>query len=208
MKVVCVIADVVASRHVSDRTALQDQLAATLHAINQNRHGLLSPYTITLGDEFQAVLQSADGIFADLALMQSQVHPTAVRFSIGGGPLATPVNNVSAIGMDGPAFYAARSGIEHLKKTRERLRVSIPGAAAEWIDPVLSFISHAQAKWPASRFVILHHLLTGKRVSEIQPEVRLTPAAVYKSTNAGGLREMVRILKAVEHAIDVALAQA
>jgi hypothetical protein len=77
----------------------------------ENMH-LISPYTITLGDEFQAVLKNARHLFGDIITILYVIYPTKIRFSIGIGDIQTPVNPNQAIGMDGTAFYNARTGID------------------------------------------------------------------------------------------------
>lgn len=39
-----------------------------------------------------------------------------IRFSIGWGDISTELSSRSSLGMDGPAFYLAREGIESLRK--------------------------------------------------------------------------------------------
>ncbi len=53
MNYIVVIADVVASRNIADRALIQDQFVATLSRLNDRNLQLVSPYTVTLGDEFQ-----------------------------------------------------------------------------------------------------------------------------------------------------------
>jgi hypothetical protein len=205
--VICLIADVVASRFVPDRASLQATLTEVLRHLNEGHDRLLSPYTLTLGDEFQAVFRAADGLFADLTSIQTCLYPTELRFAIGVGPLSTPLNPASALGMDGPAFHTARNGMQQLKGSRARYRVNLHERTPAWIDPVLQVVSHAVTRWPATRLQVLHYLLRGVRLAEVPGKVHLTPAAVYKSAQAGDLRNIVAILEEVERAIDAALAE-
>lgn len=55
MQYFCVIADLVDSRLLSDRREFQQLLKEKLKDVSAESSGLVSPYTITLGDEFQAV---------------------------------------------------------------------------------------------------------------------------------------------------------
>src|SRR5438046_7843335 len=117
MTVLCVIGDIVKSRKLPQRDRVQLQLAKGLKEVNTIAgRRLLSPYTLTLGDEFQAVYGHADQLFYDLWSIVYRIHPTRLRFSVAVGALSTRINRRSAVGMDGPAFHEARSGIDELRR--------------------------------------------------------------------------------------------
>ena len=68
MNVVALIADIVDSRAIPERARFQRSLKTTLAAVNKrSRRSLLSPVTLTLGDEFQAVYPALDSALAATA---------------------------------------------------------------------------------------------------------------------------------------------
>jgi hypothetical protein len=206
VRVICVVADLVASRRIENREAFQAALTGALNTINANRTDLLSPYTITLGDEFQAVYKCGDRLFIDFSFLQSAIYPTKARFSVGVGSLTTPINPDRAIGMDGPAFHLAREGITELKRVPSLFRVMISDSApTSWINPALDLISHVQANWRKTRLQILYGLLLKANVKAIADQVRLTPAAVYKNIQAGALDTIALLYQRVCDAVNSAL---
>lgn len=92
----CVIGDLVLSRQITARRAFQTRLNQGLQELGRARRDIVSPYTITLGDEFQAVYASPKRIFRDLLAVQSLAHPTRVRFAIGVGSLTTRLNRTES----------------------------------------------------------------------------------------------------------------
>lgn len=68
VKVIAVIADIVDSRQIERRQEFQRRLQACLGDLNETSSALLSPYTITLGDEFQAVYKAGSRVVEDLLL--------------------------------------------------------------------------------------------------------------------------------------------
>lgn len=196
MKLICVIGDVVRSRSVGDRPRLQAQLQRTLGGVNRKRRKLLvSPCTITLGDEFQAVYRDAGSLFNDFWTIMHDVYPVAVRFSVGIGTLSTPVNRKRAIGMDGPAFHAARAGLTELKRSRFAFRITEPDATVPpWINSSLDLISHVSGNWKKSRLSVFRGLLEEREARVIAEEVGLTSAAVYKNIKNGALRTTKSLL--------------
>ena len=125
MQYIALIGDIVDSKGQARRGDLQRTLAAELKRISErSKSKLASPYTITLGDEFQAVYKSADNVFLDIFSILAELAPGAeARFGIGVGELTTAINPKQALGMDGPAFHRARDAISILKKSGYLIRL-------------------------------------------------------------------------------------
>jgi len=116
-KFIVIIGDIISSRKVENRNALQSKLLDVFNELNSPDHEnhLVSPYTITLGDEFQAVYDNANCLFLDSIRILERTFPQKIRFSFGIGEISTDINREQSLGMDGSAFYYAREGITHLK---------------------------------------------------------------------------------------------
>lgn len=205
MPVLVIIADMVASRHASDRNALQQSLQRVLAELNQQQP-LLSPYTITLGDEFQAVLADAQQVFQQCAIIQAALYPVRVRFSLAIGDISTEINRQQALGMDGPAFYAARDGIELLRKNRGLYHVSgLPGESAALANASLQLLSHNVNKWKQHRHTIMAALGQGHKVKQIAEQLGISDKAVYKSISTGAVEYNLEIFRQLAILINQAL---
>lgn len=198
MKYLAVIGDVVNSRDLPRRDAFQVRLAGVLKRTSARNPSLASPYTITLGDEFQAVYRGADRLFVDLFSLWRDVHPAEVRFAIGVGGLSTQINRKQALGMDGPAFHRAREAITALKKTDYRIRLlgdPPPPKGAEFdhwklLNGLFNLMSHQIVSWEKNRLHVLCGLLAGRSVADLEEELGISKVAVYKNINAAALDEM------------------
>jgi hypothetical protein len=115
---IAAIADVVGSRQFDPdgRALLQEDIQAFLLTINEGfSPSIAAQFVITTGDEFQGLLRDAS-ILPDLLWAARMELPEArVRFGVGYGAIHTPLLP-QAIGMDGPAFHAARAAILMAKK--------------------------------------------------------------------------------------------
>lgn len=202
------IGDIVGSKQLSDRSEVQDQLREVLQRLNRRGDpGVLSPYTITLGDEFQAVLGRADRVFLDALTIWVAMEPVRVRFSFGVGRLETPINAQEAIGMDGPAFHRARQGIEDLKETSGLFAITGEqgrGCVA-LMKPTLALISHLVGSWQPNRWRILLRLYEGGTVKEIAEELGISESAVYKNIESGDLKTIIDIFQAMTVDLNQAL---
>ena len=199
-KVITVIADLVASRSARKRRQLQETLNAVLRETSAaNRRAILSPYTLTLGDEFQAVYKLADGLFQDLLRIAIAISPNNLRYSLAVGTLTTKINRQQAIGMDGPAFHAAREGMNKLKQSSRLFLLSGEiGPSPNLLNSALAVLSHSMSGWRKNRFLILLGLLEGKSRQEIAGEVGISLPAFHKNLQAGALPEIVTFLREIE----------
>ena len=106
------IADVIDSKIVQERFDLQKQLEKTLQKINELfKDYLASSFTLTLGDEFQALLKMDAPVFQIIDTLRSELKPTQLRFGIGLGEIVTDIDPLQSIGADGPAYWNARAAI-------------------------------------------------------------------------------------------------
>lgn len=189
---IVLIADIEGSKEIEDkeRETLQQQLKHVLNKLNKENEGILSPYTITLGDEFQAVLKHADRLFTDIFKIMAALYPAGVRFSVGVGKIVTPINQQQAIGMDGPAFHEAREGIDQLKE--EGFLFGIRIAAGNDLDMniinnSLQLLSKEMRKWNKRRISILQMLKEGYDYKYISDKLEISTVAFYKNKDAGAL---------------------
>lgn len=194
---VIIIGDIEGSRELqeADREELQQKLKEELESINREADGLASPYTLTLGDEFQAVYTETEELFTHCWKILSAVHPVKVRFSIGVGSVVTPINPKQAIGMDGPAFHAARDGIEQMKESGYLLQLGyeeFPDAVLlNILNGTLHLISREIRNWNKNRITMLHLLKAGLDYKEISSRLGLSQTAFYKNKEAGMLDEIL-----------------
>ena len=206
MRVITVIADIVASKDLGQRAVFQRRLEKLLRKITDGAGDLASPYTITLGDEFQAVYRKADFLFADLFAIMAEIHPVRTRFAIGVGELTTRINPDQALGMDGPAFHDARAALTALKADKRLLRIAGgPNQGWRMADHVLNLLSHQVSGWSRNRLLILSGLLRGRPVKDIEAGLQISRVAVYKNIRAAALDDVVGICQELERALNQAM---
>ena len=121
---IILMADIIGSR-TADQAQLITDFKELVAAINEkNKDKLLSPLTITLGDEFQGVIQSiADAVNIVFDLEEALIRSNAnfqLRYVIVEGLIETPINAEIAYGMMGDGLTRARKYLEHLKKDDTR----------------------------------------------------------------------------------------
>ncbi|RBP66787.1 SatD family protein [Alkalibaculum bacchi] len=111
---------------------------------------------ITLGDEFQGLLNYGEDVMNIISDIELEMFPIRIRFGVGIGTLTTEVNREIPLGADGPAYYNARKMIDELKKIERMNRKSDSNImiASEknhdndmMLNAILSLCFTLQSKW-------------------------------------------------------------
>ena len=188
---VAVIGDIKKSRELNERKAVQEQLKNVLAMINDSyKNDISSNFIITLGDEFQGLLNCGANIMQIISEIERNMYPVDIRFGIGVGVITTKINREMAIGADGPAYYMARAAIDFLKGSENKNQTDTPDirfefdtdnkTIVEMINTVMILLSVIKRSWsPRQREVIEDMLLyrdsqvnVAKRLKIQQPTVQ------------------------------------
>ena len=109
MMYVALIGDIIESKKIQDRAQAQQKLLQLMKELNQQyQKYLVSPFTVTAGDEFQALFLPNSDMFQIMDQLSMAFAPYEIRFGIGAGDMITEINKEQSIGSDGPAYWLAR----------------------------------------------------------------------------------------------------
>ena len=197
------IGDMVGSKAQRDRNSLQRSFAETLQKA-QKKYGtaFISPLTLTIGDEFQAVLEKSDDLFSLLTFIETQLDGVQFRYGMGLGGIDTDINSQQAIGMDGPAFHRARAAIEQAKKEQRRFCFkSGHSGQEERINILLNWVDYAVKRWNAQRKKIFLYYCEQYTQKEIAARLRITQPAVSQNITAEIFQLTVRTVKLIQEEI-------
>lgn len=124
MKYWILMGDVVDSR-LGDQQLLFEGLSELVKSCNERfDQYLLSKLTITLGDEFQGVIES-ESVFPEILVWLEEQRwkldvPISLRYCLGFGPIETPINKDIAHGMLGEGLTKTRERLESLKHSEDK----------------------------------------------------------------------------------------
>lgn len=195
---IAVIGDLEASKELDKKTRhhTQEVLKRLFTEKKHVKEGILSPYTLTLGDEFQALYGNADNLFHHIWTIAASIYPVMARWSVSSGEINTQINREQSLGMDGPAFHDARSGMELLKKEKQLFRLHTGKTLYDSIaNSSLKLLSADFRSWKRNRIKILEQLYSGSDVKQIAAELNLSDVAVYKNIHAGNLTAVMEYTK-------------
>ena len=198
------IADVIDSKMVQARFNLQKQLEETLQKMNGFfADYLASCFTLTLGDEFQALLKMNAPVFQIIDTLRSELSPTQLRFGIGLGEIVTAIDPLQSIGADGPAYWNARAAINlvHQKNDYGNTQIYFSSGNDSQDSVVNALIASGEAirsSWRDSQEEILLDLLKRSVYSEtfsqqdLAQSLAINPSALSKRLKSSSIRVYLR----------------
>lgn len=156
-----------------DPNELQQQLRAVISSANkQLSDQLLSPYTTTLGDEFQGVAKSLVASVRTLFVLEEEILRRGFSFKFHYvahfGAIVTPINPEIAYEMMGPGLAEARALL--VAKQRKRPRFTF-----EYGDPRISrmlnglfmVVADVVDSWKSRDFPLVVDLLGNSNDSQV-----------------------------------------
>ncbi len=118
-----IIGDIVDSKKIKNRLEMQEKLKEFLNKINNDYDdSIASKFIITLGDEFQGLLENPVKMFEIINKIELYMKPIKFRFGIGVGNILTNIDEKMSIGSDGPVWWNARNMISELKYLKKGVK--------------------------------------------------------------------------------------
>lgn len=198
------IADVIDSKMVQERFNLQKQLEKALRKMNELFGDYLaSCFTLTLGDEFQALLKVGAPVFQIIDTLRSELSPTQLRFGIGIGEIATAIDPLQSIGADGPAYWNARAAINLVHQKNDYGNTQIYFSSGNdskdlLVNALIASGEAIRSGWRGSQEEILLDLLKRFVYSEnfsqqdLAQSLDINPSALSKRLKSSSIRVYLR----------------
>lgn len=115
-----VIADIVRSRDIRDRTVAQRELEAALARVAEALPVTATPLAPTVGDELQGIYPDLPAVVATTLLLRLTLpEQVDCRFGVGIGQVEE-IPSTAGVLSEGPAWWAAREAIETVEGLARR----------------------------------------------------------------------------------------
>ncbi|WP_349977221.1 SatD family protein [Streptococcus parasanguinis] len=198
------IADVIDSKTVQERLDLQKQVEKTLQKMNELFGDYLaSRFTLTLGDEFQALLKVDAPVFQIIDTLRSELTPTQLRFGIGLGEIVTAIDPLQSVGADGPAYWNARAAINFVHQKNDYGNTQIYFSSGKenqdfFVNALIASGEAIRSGWRESQEEILLDLLKRSVYSEsfsqqdLAQSLAINPSALSKRLKSSSIRVYLR----------------
>jgi hypothetical protein len=164
---------------------------------------LISKFTVTLGDEFQALLKPTRTIFQILDMISWKMGPSKIRYGIGVGGISTSIDPNNSIGADGPAYWFAREAIDYIHGNNDYGANCLAFRCEDkdlvlWLNDALACTEFMKSKWNVTQREVFHELLKDRLYDEqfeqkaMAARMGLKPSPLQKRLKTGGLRIYLR----------------
>lgn len=167
------MADIINNRREESNKLMFD-LRKLVFIINKKwKKQVLSPLTITLGDEFQGVIHNLENaykiIFDIEELIITHNLKLKLRYVLNYGKIDTPINNRIAYEMLGDGLIVAREKLNSLKKNTNRFHVIIAPdiKKQQLINDLFKLYENYIDNWKKNEYHIVREFLSGKDYQEI-----------------------------------------
>jgi hypothetical protein len=184
------IGDIIKSRKYSNRNEIQKKLNAILSETNKKySEDIAAEFIITLGDEFQGVLNKPDRIFQIVDNIRFSMRPVKIRVGIGIGKITTEIDRSKAISADGPAYYAAREMIDDIRKKEKgwkslsqdiKISLGTDNLEIDLINANLGLTSLLESSWTKKQFEAVRLLLYSDSLQkEAAQKIGITESSMH-----------------------------
>jgi hypothetical protein len=199
-----VIGDLVGSRVVPDRTAVQRALNDALDAVNLSVP-VAQPFEPTVGDEYQGACATLPAAVLAALLVRLNLLPLVdARCGIGHGPVTVHDAERRPLLQDGPGWWAAREAIRSLDGRRDATRTWFSGPDQGTVNAFLLCRDQIVGRLNERGTRILRLALLGHPQKEIAELEGIWPSAVSQqfSRNIGSVVEAMQVFAAAEASSD------
>lgn len=201
MNYIAIIGNIIHSKQVSQRSNIIEGLKQQLHSINYSfSQNLASPFTLTKGDEFQALCKPNPHIFLMIDQIQLAFRDQLeIKFGIGLGEILTVIDPKQSIGVDGPAYWEAQKAIKVIQD-KDDYGSSLVAFSSEYkqidrvINPLLTSSDFIKATWNSSQTDLFEFLISNKVYQEefkqkpIAEKMKLSQSAFTKRLKSSGIK--------------------
>lgn len=164
--------DIIASSRYR-ASALREAFLAQIAICNRTlAEEIESPYTVTLGDEFQGVAASLRGAVEAIFFLEERLlggQPSfKLRYVLVHGEIDTPLNRRKAHTMMGAGLTRARKLLTDKRRGQPRFRFDLPDrAAARQLERLFLAIDGLTGRWSVSDAELIGDMIVSSHNGEV-----------------------------------------
>lgn len=152
---------------------------------NKQASGILSPYTITLGDEFQGIakdIRSAiESIFFFEESILKMMFDFKIRYVLHYGEIDTPLNQEIAYGMLGNGLIKARKMLSAKRRDRPKYQFDLDNHILSRQFNKLFYVLEGFARgWSQKDFALIYDMLRKDNDNEIAAKYEKNRSQIWK----------------------------
>lgn len=192
------MADVVGSSNL-DRKKLANSLRDSVSGVNDTLHKhILSPFTITLGDEFQGLVRSLSAAVKILFFLEEQRLEKSLDFKLHYvlhvGEIDTEINRETSYGMLGPGLAEAREKLTDRKRDRPRFEFSLrDNSRSVQLNRLFDVVDGIVSRWKRKDFELVLAMLQNENDQDVGDRFEKDRSQIYKRRKTLMIQEYLHL---------------
>lgn len=180
------LADLVGSRRVADRAAVQRRMLETVETLNARyTDDLAAPLAVSRGDEVQGLFARRDAVVPVIVELADALHPVEWCCGVGWGGLSTPIGT-EVVRLDGPAFHGARAALERAQGDGRWLAVEgIGSATGQVLESLFALMQALRHRWTDRQIEFIRAARSALQ-KDVAARFDVSPSTVSESLKAAG----------------------
>ncbi len=198
---IILMGDIAKSRE-KDANTLRVDFRDLIDSCNRElKDKILSPYTITLGDEFQGVAQSASGAIDAIFFLEEASLLHALDFNIRyvtvEGEIDTPLNKTIAYGMMGKGIVSAREKLSDKGRGKPRFQCSFKDSRkSQELNKLFLVLDGITSTWKPKDGALIVSMINNGNNEAVGDKFKKTRSQIWKRRKALQVQEYT-ILKSL-----------
>jgi len=164
--------DIIGSRKYDARKLRNDFMGVVSSCNEELEQNILSPFTVTLGDEFQGITTSLDGVVKAIFYMEETILSRRLAFKIRYvavyGAIDTPINQLKAHTMMGAGLTKARKILTDKRRGLPRIRFDLGDAyTTNQLNRLFLVLDGLTSRWDIGDSLLILDMLANTNNEEV-----------------------------------------
>jgi len=197
------MADIIESRSKEGSELMEGFKYMVEEARVQYRPKFISPLTITLGDEFQSIVQSLqDGIDMIFKIEEYRIRKKynfELRYVINYGKIDTPINTEIAHEMLGEGLTEAREALKNLKSQNQNYMVLLNDKKlADYLNKLLFIYHSIISHWSRKDYEIAGYFMQFKDYKKVAELAGRDVSSAWRKQKTLRMKEYLTIKNLIQ----------
>lgn len=165
-------------------------------AINKKwKKQILSPLTITLGDEFQGLIDTPENAIKIIFDLEEEIikntYDIKLRYVLNEGEIETAINNKIAYGMLGKGLTEARENLTKLKSTKHRFKIITEpnNQYLNIINDLFIIYENYVDNWKPNEYFIVKEFILNKSYQEVAELLDMNVSSAWRRQRTLNIEE-------------------
>ncbi len=198
------MADIVNSRRASQERLMYEFNSIVEYINSEFKETVLSPLTITLGDEFQGVISDFPNAIQLIPHIEEYIilkdFDITLRYVLNYGLIETKINREIAYGMLGEGLTEAREHLNKIKTSKHRIQILINHNAflQETLNDLFKIYQNYIDQWSLKERPFLQEfIINNKNYKEVAESLNLNISSSWRRQKTLNIEEYFLVKKLI-----------